>query len=439
MRATSLRAPRRALPAVAGAVLIALLGATSARGGETHRAGPDDYRAVLSALRPGDTLILAAGSYEDGLDVRLKGTQAAPITVAGERGGKTVFLGRAGANTIALRGCAHLVLRDLVLDANGVAGVAGVKAMTGAPCHHITLERLVIRGHGDHQQTCGISTKTPCWDWTIRRCRIERAGTGMYLGNSDGSAPFVRGVVEYCTVVRPKGYALQIKRQNVRPDVAGIPTTRSRTILRYNVLVKDDAVGESGARPSLLLGAFPPSGPGADDLYEVYGNALLRNGTESLMQVCGRATIHDNVFAGAADVGLRAMAHDGRPVRELRVYHNTFVSCAKGAVSVSGLADGVTAVVAGNLCVAAQGGKADVTLKSLRLLRWADPAPGRFDPQPARLYTARVGRLAAAIRGDTHFDRDFWGSQKRRVGVAGAIHRPGKPRPIGLDPPDRGQ
>jgi hypothetical protein len=37
---------------------------------------------------------------------------------------------------------------------------------------------------------------TPTWGRIIRRNVIDGAGTGIYLGNSDGSAPFVAGIIE---------------------------------------------------------------------------------------------------------------------------------------------------------------------------------------------------------------------------------------------------
>ena len=79
--------------------------------------------------------------------------------------------------------------------------------------HHITLENLLIRGHGNNQQTVGISTKCPAWNWVIRGNTIIGAGTGMYLGDSDGSAPFVAGVIERNLIVDTIGYNLQIKHQ----------------------------------------------------------------------------------------------------------------------------------------------------------------------------------------------------------------------------------
>lgn len=61
--------------------------------------------------------------------------------------------------------------RDLPVDAVKAEGHADW-------AHHITLENLLIRvrGHGNNQQTVGISTKCPAWGWVIRDNEIIGAG-----------------------------------------------------------------------------------------------------------------------------------------------------------------------------------------------------------------------------------------------------------------------
>ena len=124
--------------------------------------------------------------------------------------------------------------------------------------HHITLEDLSIRGYGAGQQIVGISTKCPAWDWVIRNNVIVSAGTGIYLGDSDGSAPFVAGLIEGNLIRDTRGYNLQIKHQGARPDVPGMPSGPSVTVIRRNVFSKaqNAAAGEL-ARPNVLVGHFP--------------------------------------------------------------------------------------------------------------------------------------------------------------------------------------
>ena len=75
-----------------------------------------------------------------------------------------------------------------------------------------------VDGSGD-KDNCGVSTRTPTWGWMIRHNVITGAGTGIYLGNSDGSDPFVGGLIEDNLVQDPIGYCMEIKYQLGRPSV----------------------------------------------------------------------------------------------------------------------------------------------------------------------------------------------------------------------------
>src|SRR5262249_150356 len=144
---------------------------------------------------------------------------------------------------------------------------------TSSWAHHITLDGLTIFGYGANQQKVGISTKCPAWGWVIRNNVIKGSGTGMYLGNSDGSAPFVAGLIEHNLIMDTIGYNLQIKHQRQRPIISGMPEDRSVTIIRHNVFSKsNNSSREKLARPNLLVGHWPPDGAGMEDSYAIYGN-----------------------------------------------------------------------------------------------------------------------------------------------------------------------
>ena len=203
------------------ALVLSLAAAGSGHAQAIREASPENYRRLVATLRPGDTLALAPGEYRDGLPLRnLAGEAGRPITIAGPaEGPPATFVGRDGRNTVSIVDSRHLVIRNLVLDGRNLP-VDGVKAEGHARwAHHITLENLVIRGHGNNQQTVAISTKCPAWNWVIRGNTIVGAGTGIYLGNSDGSAPFVAGIIERNLIVDTIGYNLQIKHQLPRGEI----------------------------------------------------------------------------------------------------------------------------------------------------------------------------------------------------------------------------
>jgi hypothetical protein len=319
------------------ALLLCGLSAVDA-GAADYSAGPADYRAIVPRLRAGDTLRLAPGVYRNGLDVRgLVGTPAMPITIAGSSGGApTIFRPRVGRNTVSISDSAYVRIADLRLEGRG-AFVDGVKAEGRSRfAHHITIERLTIRGFDGNQQIVGISTKCPAWDWVIRDNVIEGAGTGMYLGNSDGSAPFMRGTIEGNTIVGTRGYSIEIKHQNAWPALAGAPDGQGETTIRYNAFAKDARSSADGlSRPNLLLGHWPLTGRGSGDRYLVYGNLIVSNPHEALVQAEGNVFFYNNVLVNPAEDGLVFREHNDVP-RTIDAFHNTIVARGVGALLRNG-------------------------------------------------------------------------------------------------------
>jgi hypothetical protein len=321
--------------------LFILAGGASAR---IVPANPTDYTSHLSSLLPGDTLLLAAGRYTGNLTLKnVNGLDGAPVVIMGSPVLYTsVFEAQSCCNTVSITQCAYLVIKNLKLDGMNVP-VDAVKGegTSGNWAHHITLEYLDVEGYGSDQQIVGISTKCHAWNWTIRKCRIIGAGTGLYLGNSDGDKPFVNGLIEYNLVVNPVGYCMEIKHQNtgVRDAYPGTAAS-GRTIVRHNVFCRETG-GSTGAnaRPNVLLGAFPASGAGANDVYEMYGNFFYQNPSEALLQATGNLALYCNVFVNHFDpAGYRAVyltAQNGFSPRDIRVFHNTvWVANSSGGIRI---------------------------------------------------------------------------------------------------------
>jgi hypothetical protein len=318
---------------------------------DTRNADPGNYRSVLSSLAPGDTLVLAAGTYTQGLPLNgMNGTAAAPIVIRGPDNQSAVFVARSCCNTVQLGSTSYVTVQNLTLDGAGIDGPFGVDS--NDVTHHIVIEGMRIINHGAQQQVVGISTKAPAWNWIIRRNTIIGAGTGIYLGNSDGTQPFVAGIIEHNLIVDTLGYNMQIKHQEPRPTGVGLPTGVNRTIIRHNVFSKSGNSSTGGlARPNLLVGHFPLSGAGASDRYEIYGNFLYNNPTEALFQGEGNIALHDNVFVNPSGTAINIQPHEGE-VRDVVAYHNTVVATGTG-IRISGGAAGFTQRIVGNASFAA--------------------------------------------------------------------------------------
>ena len=86
------------------AAAIALAASAGIAQAAAYEASPADYRQTVKLLQPGDTLLLAAGDYREGLTLHeLSGAPGRPIVIAGpEQGGSATFVARAGRNTVSI-------------------------------------------------------------------------------------------------------------------------------------------------------------------------------------------------------------------------------------------------------------------------------------------------------------------------------------------------
>ena len=311
-------------------ITIALFTASSVGAQSVYDATPDNYRRLITLLRPGDTLALAAGEYGEGLQAHhLSGEPGRPISISGPQVGSATFIARPGHNTVSIVNSRYLIIRNLVLEGENYP-VDGVKAEGHSSwAHDIVLENLTIRGHGNNLQTVGISTKCPAWNWVIRGNTIMGAGTGMYLGNSDGSAPFVAGLIERNLIVDTIGYNLQIKHQRSRPEIPGMPLGQSMTIIRHNVFAKPNAGSPESPRPNVLVGHFPREGAGAEDDYAIYGNFFYQNRHEALFQGEGNMAIYSNLFFNEHGDAIRIQPHNDIP-RRIVIAFNTVLAKGTG-------------------------------------------------------------------------------------------------------------
>ncbi|VAW88830.1 Chitinase, partial [hydrothermal vent metagenome] len=341
---------------------LSLVGAAFITGGPAYgvvySGNPQNLKSQLEKLEAGDTLLLEAGVYKFGLSIADRhGDADNPIIITGpETGDPAIFLGdtEVRRNTIQIRRSSYLTFRHLKIDGLDVDGIDAVNS-TGIT-HHITLEHLEIVRHGGGQLTVGIATRGPAWDWVIRNCKIIGAGTGMYLGDSRGTRwPFVGGLIEHNLIVDTVGYNVQFKHTISRTDVngnviPGMPQEKRKTIIRHNVFSKANQPTDSivvGPRPNLLVGHFPLSGPGSDDVYEIYGNFFYENTTdEPLFQGEGNIALYDNVFVNSSGDAVNIQPHNDVP-RNINVFHNTVVATGNG-IGVWGADINFAQRVAGN-------------------------------------------------------------------------------------------
>jgi hypothetical protein len=254
----------------------------------------------------------------------------------------------------------------------------------------------------------------------------------MYLGDADGSAPFVAGLIERNLIVDTIGYNLQIKHQALRPDIPGMPTGRSMTILRHNVFAKPNAGLAASARPNVLVGHFPREGRGAEDEYAIYGNFFYQNRNEALFQGEGNVALYGNLFVNAHGDAVRIQPHNDIP-RRVMVAHNTVLARGAGIV-VAQRPDAprfrqdviANAVFAGTPLAGGQvlrNLSASMDEASTYLIQPFAP-PGELDLRPSWNWAATIAGEALPEAQLPAWDQDFDGRERaaNAIGAYGDVH-----------------
>jgi hypothetical protein len=437
--------------------LVALVSASLLlRAAEEIDANPSNYKSIVRRLKPGDTLRLSPGMYP-GLSIAgVNGSDTDWITITGpSQGPPAIIIGRQDSNTVDLYRSSYVAIENLRIDSRGIPGTFGIAAhgKEENSVHHIRVEGNTFVGQGGGQQTDAISTKTPTWGWVIRYNKILGAGTGIYLGDSDGTQPFVAGLIENNLIQDTVGYNLEIKHQKFLPDTAGMPLGPTTTIIRNNVFIKNDRPSPDGDRPNVLVGAFPATGHGALNMYEIYGNVFAHNHREALFQASGRVTLHDNLFVDGpyAYPAIVFREHSGNPLKIAHVYHNTVYTSDDGIYfgSRAMLEDAVV----GNLIFAHKPISGQIMRQGDNLTESAENAPRHVNAPSFNLnsmnFYPREGKCSgaaidlSALAGDVDYSLDFNGRSKVAAGgavifrgaYAGAGSNPGWQIQAGIKPP----
>ncbi|HEX8793079.1 MAG TPA: MYXO-CTERM sorting domain-containing protein [Polyangiaceae bacterium] len=437
-------------------------------------ADPSNYTTALATLKPGDTLHLAAGKYAPMGSTplplsNLNGTSSQWITVTGPPADPPTAVFQASpdgcCNVVEITNSSYLAIENLYIDGMHVAGAFGISAKgeTSNVVHDVRVESCTLvdmDNDGDPadlgQQDDGISTKVPTWGWIIRHNKILGAGTGMYLGNSTGTDPFIDGVIDDNLVDKPTGYCIEIKQQNPWPSVPGIPTQPTTTVLSNNVFIKaDHAATTSGPRPQVLVDGFPTTGPGAQNHYELYGNLFVHDDEDYLVQATGRVHVHDNIFVDDAMYGaVNFTDHDGYTVIDAIAYNNTVYGVGTGiafsnAPSGIGFAVGnaVFATTAFSGMVATQTSNVtDTVANAGQYVNKPSVTLGSMDFYPKTGSPLRGAKMdLSSVSTDVGYDLDFNGTKKDftyRGAYSGEGTNPGWPLGDGTKdggpPPDGG-
>ena len=146
-----------------GSLAATLSGCNGAAPLRTIQATPSNYRSLIAGLIPGDRLLLAAGTYTQGLPLHNKhGQPGKCIVVEGPASGSpALFTGSDSWNVVSLKDASYIAVRNLSLDGLGKAG-DGVKAeATAVSVHHVLIEGLSLRNFNQNYLTRGHQHQGP--------------------------------------------------------------------------------------------------------------------------------------------------------------------------------------------------------------------------------------------------------------------------------------
>ncbi len=163
-----------------------------------------EFRAAVSAAKPGAQINVASGVYEGGFAfVNLRGSEHHPIVIAGaDDANPPVF--RGGACGIQLSDPEYVRLEDLVFEkqtGNGLNIDDG--GSMESPAHHVVLLNLTVRDIGPKGNCDGIKL-SGADNFVLEGCTIERWGDG---GSAIDMVGCRRGMLRKCVFKNPHDVA----------------------------------------------------------------------------------------------------------------------------------------------------------------------------------------------------------------------------------------
>jgi hypothetical protein len=283
-----------------------------------------EIKAHIRGLQAGDTLLIAAGSYDIGAlwFKNTQGTENAWIVIKG-KGGLATLLGSKHDNVVNLDSVSYLRFENIAITTNGAYNdIDGVKFRSNS--HHVLFKRCRIY----NITNVAINSQVPeMHHIVVSECEISHCGTAaIYWGFNKPlkvarDCLIERSYIHHCPtdLNGATGYGIQIKggsyrnivRNSVLHDVGG--TTRAGIAVYYTDL--------SG-------------GLTAADNNTVSGNVIWNVSNEGIYAAAG-VTLENNIIFDA-NTGLAIYPYDGSVVENVIVRNNTIYRCREDGLLISG-------------------------------------------------------------------------------------------------------
>jgi hypothetical protein len=266
--------------------------------------GPDGDSLVkaVSALQPGDQLVIAAGTYSvDRLwDIGVSGTAEAPIWIVAAEGAQVIFTRPDEKQNVLNIGqggeVGYLCLR-------GVEITGGSHGLRLGRCREVWIDRCHIHHTG---QVCLSANSADTSRLFLTRNHLHHGGghgEGMYLGANHGEFLMSESVIALNHIHDCRGSqgdGIEVKQGS------------------WGNLIAENHVHDTQYPCITVYGT-------AGKPVNVIERNLCYRSDDSTMQVQGEAIVRNNVLIGAKGSGFASTDHQGKSLN-LQVIHNTIIN-----------------------------------------------------------------------------------------------------------------
>lgn len=264
-----------------------------------------DLRAAIAALRPGDELVLAGGTYtfSSRFGVTIVGTQQQPITIRAKTGEKPrIHMNTNAQNIIEVQGSRYVTFRGIEFT----GGSHGIRLMDS---DFVTIEECEVHETGD----VAISANSGGTYEGLRLLRnhihhTHGTGEGMYLGCNNNACRLANSLIEGNYIHNTdnadvvQGDGIELKEGS------------------YGNIVRDNVIHDTNY-PGIIV--YSTVGNGAQNIIE--GNVIWNSG-DNAIQAAADVIIRNNIILGV----VAFQAHQAGSPGNIELVHNTIINESSG-------------------------------------------------------------------------------------------------------------
>jgi hypothetical protein len=268
----------------------------------------DDLQAAINKLLPGDSLLLAGGTYEHtGISVSLCGNVQQPITIAAMPGENPVMrITVETANCIDINGAAWLTLEGITIDSTPV-DVDGIKFTEFGACHHVTIRNCTLHA----VQATGINAQGGHYAITL---------SSNHIYDVSGDAVSGIRIAPAATSAAPHGWTIANNWVHTIGDsLSSAAFGISLNSGCQSMIVRDNVVYAAGNSGIIVYGVGTPTSDGALSSI-VEGNAVW-NAPEGISAYCD-VIVRNNVIFDCPNP-VYSYSYQGAIPRNVLIYSNT--------------------------------------------------------------------------------------------------------------------